>query len=68
MKRWIFLLIMLGTLLGLTGCGAGMATTSSERAHNIQKGLARENRMLADDLDHLMLTDRPSRLTRWRTE
>ena len=68
MKRWIVLFILMGTLMWVTGCGDGIASTRRERVQRYDRGLEMEQRMLADDIDHFMLADRPSRLSRWRFE
>lgn len=66
MKR--FLLLTIGGLL-LTlqpGCGDGVAYTRQERAQHYKEQAELDSRMLNDDVDLFMLTDRPSRLSRFR--
>lgn len=44
-----------------------LGQSSDEHHHRIARIADRDRRALAEDLDVLFLTDRPSRLTRWHS-
>ncbi len=66
--RWILLLIIGVSGLAVFGCGPNMTQTPSEIAHTERHIWDLEGRELQDDIQYLLLLDRPSRLTRWETE
>lgn len=67
-------------LLGLAGCTAGalmlsamssgcqtMTQSKAQNAHLIETVYDYQARQLADDVDYVLLIERPSRLTKWFT-
>jgi hypothetical protein len=59
--------LLLGLLAGLsllTGC-ATLTRSADDVAAGYRRQLTYEMRMLADDTNFALLSDRPSRLTRW---
>jgi len=62
MKRRVACLALVPVLVLLTGC-AGLGHTASEREHRINSIFDHDMHALVDDLDMVMMNDRPSRLT-----
>ena len=44
-----------------------MGETGDEHEHRVHRALEQDRRALAEDLDVLFMTDRPTRLTRWHS-
>ncbi|MFH1616290.1 MAG: hypothetical protein ABIG61_14535 [Planctomycetota bacterium] len=65
LKKYLLAVLLFVLGIGLCGCsaihGQGEAVDEGHRRHMRQLRL--EMQMLADDIDAMLLTDRPSRLT-----
>jgi len=62
MKRlWILLVLLVSACL----CGCGVVDTYPERKCRYRSITALQARMLVDDVDYLLLYERPSYLTTW---
>ncbi len=48
-------------------CMETLAETHDEHEHRVEQVLEQDRRALAEDLDILFQTDRPTRLTRWHS-
>ncbi|MCG3138457.1 MAG: hypothetical protein HJJLKODD_02322 [Phycisphaerae bacterium] len=66
--RWTKLLMALFTF-GLLGWSAGCASSyghnGDERAHMYRSVFVRELDMMNDDVDHFLMVERRTRLSRW---
>ncbi|MCG3130679.1 MAG: hypothetical protein FLDDKLPJ_01448 [Phycisphaerae bacterium] len=54
--------LMAATVGGLSGC-AGLGGTYAEREHRWKVAFEQDMRALADDIDMICMTERPTRLT-----
>ena len=66
MKYWILLSVVFGAIFITTGCGDGVAYTRRERMHRWGEYYEDDMHEFNDDIDLLMLNDRPSRLSKWK--
>ncbi len=66
MLRYVLTVVLLG--VGLFSAGCQTMTTDKEQQIRKYSRIADLNRrMLAEDVDAIILLDRPSRLTHWHT-
>ncbi|MGE4285418.1 MAG: hypothetical protein AB7F23_02250 [Phycisphaerae bacterium] len=63
MKKSILALLLISSVLLVSGCGAGVGTTADERYRSYQNINNIGNRQLNDDINMFLHTDQPSRLT-----
>lgn len=67
--RW-FVLLTVGAVCWLTqvGCSGNMTETPAEIAHRQRRVVDVDTKLLSEDVELFLLTDRPSRLTKWQVE
>lgn len=65
MKRLILLLSLLGTLFAVAGCGDGMVDNRRARMHRAELIMEDDWKQFNDDIDLLLLNDRPLRTSRY---
>ena len=69
MKRVLFSGLVFVMGFGAIGCGGdGMAITRSERAERHRRIREIDRKQLNDDIDLILLQDRPGRLSEWQVE
>lgn len=63
MKKAILALLLVSSVLLVSGCGAGVGTTADERSRTYQNISDIGGKQMSDDVNLLFHSDRPSRLT-----
>ena len=68
-KISMLFVVLLGMVFGLSGCGKnwhGLGETAAERNRRKALKYSIEQQELVDDVDAVLLNDRPSRLTKYK--
>lgn len=66
--RILFILCSVLVVLGLqAGCGAGLGQSKIDRQYTWSRAIDTDLKAINDDVDLWLMMERPTRLSKWRT-
>ena len=65
-RAWYLLAMVLMALILQAGCGPTLVLSTVDRAHQWESAIRADMRTITQDVDLVLMMDRPTRLSKWR--